>query len=245
MRSSASPVKSLLFTIIAQTIAFALSLKIRDLGVAPYIYLSCQALIAAVIAKMLKASGPWVTFNLVFPFGLMIFSGTTIPSWLIGSFVILIFLIYLPTFFTRVPYFATHTEVYQKVLAELAETKDLKLLDIGCGFGGLIFYLADKRPNQKFTGIELSPMCWLWTKLRSITCKNKNVEILYGNFWKLDFSNFEVIYAFLAPPPMPAVWSKIQTDRGVDKFISYCFEVPNVTPKKVLTICEERKLYIY
>ena len=242
---TASPLKSLIYTILAQIIAFAITLSIRNLGFAPVVFVSAQALTAFLITKLLKASWPWLIFNLVFPFGLMIFSGATIPSWLIGSFVALIFLIYLPTFFTRVPFFATHEEVYEKVLEKLPKTDGLTFLDIGCGFGGLMFYLARERPNQVFTGIELSPMCWLWTKLGSLFCKNKNVKILYGNFWKLDFSKFNAIYAFLAPPPMPEVWSKIEADGGVDIFMSYCFEVPGAKPKEIITLDESKKLYIY
>ncbi|MCB0318627.1 MAG: class I SAM-dependent methyltransferase [Bdellovibrionales bacterium] len=242
---TANPLKSLCFTILAQTIALAISLQARNIGLNPIIYISLHIFIAFFIARLLGASLPWLILNLILPLGILLFTGATIPNWIIGTFLCFVLLVYIPTFFTRVPFFATDKEVYEKVLKNLPDNNGLKFFDLGCGFGGLLFFLASQRPNQKFYGIELSPLCWLYTKIQSLICRNKNVEIYFGNFWDLSFSNFDIIYTFLAPPPMPKVWEKIRTDSGPKTLISFSFEVPNLRPSKTINLSSKKSLYFY
>ena len=48
---------------------------------------------------------------------------------------------------------------------------------------------------------------------------------------------FDVVYAFLSPVPMPALWSKVCREmRPGSRFISHSFEVPGETPQRTIPV---------
>lgn len=75
--------------------------------------------------------------------------------------------------------------------------------DLGSGNANLLFYLS-KKYKIKCVGIEISPILYLYSKIKSIFFKN--VQIRYGNFLKHDLSEADVVYAFL----LPKVYEKLQ-----------------------------------
>jgi len=45
-----------------------------------------------------------------------------------------------------------------KVMSEIANIKNSKILDIGCGFGDFLTYLNVKKRNIEYTGIDINPI---------------------------------------------------------------------------------------
>jgi ubiquinone/menaquinone biosynthesis C-methylase UbiE len=45
-----------------------------------------------------------------------------------------------------------------KIMSEIGEIKNSKVLDIGCGFGDFLTYLNVKKRNVEYTGIDINPI---------------------------------------------------------------------------------------
>jgi hypothetical protein len=78
----------------------------------------------------------------------------------------------------------------------------------------------------------LNPFVFFVAKL--ISLPRKNVTIKYQNLWKVDFSNFDIIYAFLAPPLMVDIYQKVSEEmRAGTTFISNTFSAPVKETKRI------------
>lgn len=240
------PIASLLISTAAQITGFSVALLL-----APLLESRCEAcsiaavvslhgLTAFAIARFLSASIPWQIFNIALPF-LLVFTPYfgSFSSKIALAMLLVCISLYLPTFWTRVPFYPTSEDLYQKVLDELPKEK-LRFADLGCGFGSLLFFLARRRPESLFCGFELSPLAYSFAKLRSLMYRN--VEIRGENFWKREWREFDVIYAFLSPEPMPLLEDKVRREGGKKLVLVNSFPLP--------TPCERvveggQNLYVY
>lgn len=261
-RRATEPVRSLAplgyaaTSIGCQIIAFGAALGLSEtihtvaqsppiVGAAPLVALLGQALVAGALARWSRLPPVWQLLNLALPcaaWGALIGAVPTAPLAVVG---IVALLLYAPTFWTRVPYYPTSTPTYAALLDLLPTDRPFQLLDIGCGFAPLLRYLAGHRPHGTFTGVEISPLAFLGAWLKSLP--HHRVTIRWRSFWRIDLSRYDVVYAFLAPGPMPTVWDKVVREmRPGTVFISNTFPAP-AEPDEVRAINDARgaRLYIY
>ena len=93
-------------------------------------------------------------------------------------------------------------------------------------------------------GMSIIPFLIAWARTRG----QANVEIRFGNLFKTDLAPFDVVYAFLSPEPMPALWAKAKAEmRAGALLISNSFAVPGVTPDTVKEVGDLRgtKVFVY
>jgi hypothetical protein len=84
-------------------------------------------------------------------------------------------------------------------------------------------------------GVEASPLTWLVAWLRCLPYKNAHIRL--GSLWHTDLAGFDVVYAFLSPVPMPALWAKARREmKPGSRFISHSFEVPHEAPHSVIPV---------
>jgi hypothetical protein len=60
--------------------------------------------------------------------------------------------------------------------------------------------------------------------------------------------DYDVVYAFLSPAPMPRLWEKVQAEmQPGNLFISNSFPVPGATPDRIIEVdcTPPRPLYCY
>lgn len=86
------------------------------------------------------------------------------------------------------------------LLVEKLSERNLKVIcDLGCGDGRLLFALARKRKDIKLIGYEIFLLPYLiaviWKFLGGK--KYKNVKIIWGDFFRKDISESEVVITFL------------------------------------------------
>jgi len=245
-RGNLAPVGFLGISVACQAIAFGGALALNSILPTlstPLISLAAQALSAAVLARWSGVPPVWQLFNLVLPpaaWGLLIGDVPVGPITIIG---VASLLLYLPTFWTRVPYYPTSVPTYAAIAALLPTDRPIRFLDIGCGFAPLLRYLAAERPNGSYVGVEISPLAFFVAWLRSLTAPR--VTIRFRSLWKIDLGDYDVVYAFLAPGPMPAVWAKVAREMAPGTvFISNSFPAP-AEPHEVVAIGDKRRAVLF
>ena len=119
-------------------------------------------------------------------------------------------------FLWKVPWAPTRKKDYNRI-AKLAGLKpNMCFYDLGSGTGHLLFYLA-REHNINCVGIEVSPLLYLYSKIRSLFYKN--VKIKYGNFFKHDLSEADVVYIFLLVHLYKRVENKLDAELKKDSKI--------------------------
>jgi len=193
------------------------------------------------IARWLKFSAPWVAFNaLLVPLS-VIWISCNLPSQVLVTALLFALLIYLPTFWTGVPYYPTSSRMYQAVLENLPKDSEFRFIDLGCGFGGLLKYLSINCPKAHFEGVDISPLPLLVCKLRFMFKPSSQIYVRYRNFWHMSLDKYDVVYAFLAPGPMPKLWEKVNREmKPGSKFMTNTFLV-DATPQKIIEVEDRRK----
>jgi len=79
------------------------------------------------------------------------------------------------------------TKYYEKVEAYLGDLSDKTLLSVGCGTGTLEISLAQKYPQSKITGLDISQKMVKRAKSKSV--EMPNVEFFEGDSENLQFGN--------------------------------------------------------
>jgi len=199
-----------------------------------------QGVLAAIIAKILKLRTWWLIINLVFV-PLIIFSNNFhMPRWsfLVGFLVLL--LVNWNSLKDRVPLYLTGDKT-QDLLADILLRKGpvFSFIDLGSGLAGTLYYLSKKFPHSNFYGVETAPLVFLISWLRCLL--RKNCKIKYKSIWKEDLSEYDVVYCFLSPVPMPEIWKKAQREmKQGSLLISNTFEIPSAKPSETIKLHDWR-----
>lgn len=167
------------------------------------------------------------------------------PGWFLFA-AILLLLVYRGALTGQVPLYLSNKQTVQALAELLAERGDSRFLDLGAGLGSTTVPLADALPDSHFTGYENAPLTWLLGLLLSVG--RPNIRWRWDDLWQADLGDYDVVYAFLSPAPMPRLWDKVQAEmKPGSLFISNSFPVPGVTPARVIEVdcIPSRPLYCY
>ena len=197
-----------------------------------------QGAIAATASRWRGLPVWWTPIQAIFPMALVATLALQLPSALfLGVFIILVGL-YWSTFRTRVPFYPSGPAAWAAVEALLPPDRPIRFVDIGSGLGGLVLDLSQKRKDSTFVGIELAPFPWLFSWLCSCL-KRSGARFLRGDYQRLDFATYDVVFAYLSPAAMPDLWRKARTEmRSGTLLLSYEFDIPGVQPHFVRTPVE-------
>lgn len=144
-----------------------------------------------------------------------------------------------------VPFVPTPDYKIQKLIGSLKCKKWDVFLDIWCGDGKVIEAVKSKFPDIQCFGIENSLYPYLLSKKRKKINK-LDYEVVYWNFFKKDFSQFNIIYCYLLPLHMKKVWKKISNECKPGTILySSAFQVPDTTPSKKILIEKDKYFYVY
>lgn len=160
--------------------------------------------------------------------------------------------VFLSKNFQYPPAFPSFGNMRKQALLE-AETflssadKSLKVIDLGCGIGGLLVPLAKKFPNHQFVGYDWD---FFAAKIAQWRCRKlKNVSIVHANFLQADLSSYDLILGFLgvkASQDLSLILQKKFKPKA--KLISLAFEVPGLKCDKVIDATSydmPLKVYVY
>lgn len=202
-----------------------------------------QGLCAALVSWRLGAPRWWWFINLLFmPLAVLALALDIAPGWYLLAFGLTL-LVFWRTDKSRVPLYLSNADTAAAVVS-LLPAQACRFIDLGCGDGRLLGRLAAARPDCHFTGIEHAPLTWLLAKCLNL--RHTNVTIRYGDFWQQDLGQFDVVYAFLSPAPMPALGDKARAEMETGKLlISNSFPVPDQAAEEVLALADRRQTRLF
>ncbi|MYM36387.1 methyltransferase domain-containing protein [Duganella sp. FT94W] len=207
-----------------------------------------QGLIAALLTWKLALAAWWRAIQLLFPLAVLTALALQLPSWLFGAGFLLLLGWYWSTFRTQVPYYPSGPAVWDAVRQLLPAEPGAapRVIDIGSGLGGLTLYLSRVRPDAEVTGIELAPLPWLYSWLRAKLGRSR-ARFLRGDYEHLDFSQFDLVFAYLSPAAMPGLWRKARAEmRPNSMLVSYEFVIEERAADSIIRVTErEIPLHIW
>ncbi len=206
-----------------------------------WISLALQCAIAAGIGRVLGLAPWWMVLNGGFP--LLVVGAIAVslnPLWYLAAFLLMV-AFYWSTFRTQIPLFLSNRSAIEALAGMLPEGRGVRLLDVGCGTGTVLAGLAAMRTKDQLEGVEIAPLPYAIARLRARVADGR-FQVSRRDLWSEDLANYDVVYAFLSPVPMPALWQKVRAEmRPGTLFVSNTFDVPGVPPDRVITLGEGRR----
>lgn len=253
--------------ILVALLAQALALMVLALGVMlasqwiapPYAYwalLLVQGVLAAVLSHWLGLPSWWRWIQLLIPLGLYgALSAGVNPWWGLALFV-LIGLVFSNAGHERVPLYLTNSVTRQALKELVAEqvalhcsehdsAQNVRFIDLGCGLGGNVVFMAQVPNVQVSHGVETAPIPYLLSKMHTTL---RGGETFATDLWKVSLADYNMVYAFLSPEPMVKLWQKVSQELPSGAvFVSNSFAVPDVEPTEVWSLSDARQtqLFIY
>jgi hypothetical protein len=194
-----------------------------------------QGALAALITLKFRLAPWWYGIQFLFPVALLAASALHLPPVIFLLIFIFLLATYWSTFRTQVPFYPSGPAVWGAV-AQLLPAGRVRMIDIGSGLGGLVLNLARKRPDAQFSGIELAPLPWLLSSLRA-RLAGCGCRFVRGDYELLDFSKYDVVFAYLSPAAMSALWLKAEREmRPGSMLLSYEFLMNGRIPDQIIVV---------
>ena len=229
-------VAALLLQVAAFPLTLACTWLLASSGI-PMSYLGValiQGAIAAGLSWWRGLASWWRAIQLLFPLGLYATAQLDIPPAAFLAIFLFLLLLYWSTYRTQVPYYPSNRAVWDAVAALLPPNGTVRVIDIGSGLGGFTLDMARRRPGVKATGIELAPLPWLASSLRARLGKS-SARFIRGDYDKLDFADYDLVFAYLSPAAMSALWRKASREmRPGALLVSYEFVIADRLPNRTV-----------
>jgi hypothetical protein len=242
-----TPLRFVLFSTIAQAAAAALVWLVWAASGTLSAALALGALLAFAMAHLVALPLPWQFLNLILPPAIATTLAVELPPTLFLLLLCASLCVYAPALWSRVPYYPTTRSAYGVLLAQLPSDRPCTFIDLGCGSGELLLFLAQHRPLGRFIGVEVGILPWLLSTVRARLWGRGRVLIYFRSIWSVDLSQYDFVYAFLSPAPMERLWQKVQAELNPNAtFISNSFPAP-ATPSERISLKNNRggDLFLY
>lgn len=200
--------------------------------------------VALVLAGLTRQAWWWWVIHALF--APLAWAASTLaidPGWYLLLFTGLL-LVYRGALGGQIPLYLSNLPTATAIAECTAEFPEMRFLDLGAGIGSVVRPLARLRPDAHFTGVENAPATWLVGRLR--TAGLGNCDWRWGDMWRTDTATHNVVYAFLSPAPMAALWKKLEREMQPGSvFVSNSFAVPEVAAERVIEVDDGRQTRLY
>ena len=141
------------------------------------------------------------------------------------------------------PWVPTPTKKVRQMLTLAKVRPDDLVYDLGCGDGRTII-IAARRYGARAVGIEIDPLRYLWCQaLISVLGLRGRVRIVYGNFFKHDLSNADVVFCYLLQKTNDRLEEKLKDElKPGARIVSNTFTFSTLKPAAENV---DAKLYLY
>jgi len=174
-------------------------------------------------------------------------AAASLSPWIWFALFAVLLAVYWSTFRTQVPLYLSSIRVRQ-ALVPLLPPGRFTFMDVGSGVGGVLTDLSAARSDGEYHGIESAPFPWLVSWLRIRIGGHRNCHVHLGSLWNQDLAPYDVVFAYLSPVPMAALWAKVRCEmRPGTTFISNSFTVAAAAPERVVSVDDlhQSQLFIW
>lgn len=169
----------------------------------------------------------------------------------LNFYLLIILLVFFFSFFSLAPFLPTKTKDLERI-SNISKLKPWEnFLEVWCWTAKVSIFVAKNNPENEVVWIELSPLLYAYSKIKSILLKQKNLKIIYWNALNLDFWKFDVIYIFWLDDTIKnKILPKIEKENWKNtRLLSYCFnpedknfiQIKHKESNKELAIFEYKK----
>lgn len=233
----APALRALLLFALALVGANVLDVLFQRAGLAPLSPLQTALLhgvMAALLARLCRMAIWWWLILLVFPVAALGVAQLHVPPWVFLAVFLFMLVLFWSTFRSQVPFYPSGQRAWDAVAGLLPEGRPIRFMDIGSGLGGAVLDLSRRRPESEFTGIEIAPLPWLVSRVRAMLAGDR-CRFVRGDYLRLDFGDYDVVFAYLSPAAMEALWHKARAEmRPGTLLLSYEFHIPGAPPDVVV-----------
>lgn len=239
-------IKSLAVAVIAAGAAILIFAKLRtgnDVSTLVILGLTAgAALVALVMARMMSLGRAWQVLIVIATPAMVLVPIFQPPTWIFPIVFLGLAGFYINGVREQVPLYLSNRKT-QKTLADLVPPDtNVTFIDLGCGLGGIVTYVARARPQARVIGVETAPLSFLIAWMRCSVFAGANAQIRFQSIWDTDISNVDVVYAFLSPAPMTRLNEKIRAEmKPGSRFISNSFAVPGSAPDEIVAVDDTRE----
>ncbi|WP_246942993.1 methyltransferase [Bacillus pinisoli] len=125
----------------------------------------------------------------------------------------------------------TSYKVKKNLLKLLEEESPHKIVDLGAGWGTLVFPIAKQHPEATVVGYENSLIPFLFMKIRQMVSKTPNLMIERRNFYKENLSSYDIVICYLFPLGMKKLKDKFTHElKNGTSIYTHTFSIPGWTP---------------
>jgi len=206
-----------------------------------------QSASAAMLSRLFGLKRWWLVAQFALPTLAWVVLAFAVPSWVYLVIFLGLFLVYSNASRERVPLYltnATTCAALSQLISDDNGDEKRRFIDLGCGLAGTISALSRAHPNWDFVGVENAPLPYLISRLRLLGRVNARVE--FKSLWSVDLSQFDMVYAFLSPAPMPRLIASVERDmKPGSQFISNSFWAPNLPFDDQVEVTDRRKTRLF
>ncbi len=195
-----------------------------------------QSGLAVSIGRRFGLTRWWGLFQALFFPALLGLNALALPPVAyLGAFLVVLLLNW-NSFRHGVPLYLTSNAATLRLAELLREhSPEFRFIDLGCGLADPLCQLARLYPKAQFTGVETAPLTFVLAWLRALP--RRNCRIRYRSLWRVPLAPYDVVYCFLSPLPMPALWQKARAElRPGAWLISNTFGIPGVSPDQEISL---------
>ncbi|HOY69873.1 MAG TPA: class I SAM-dependent methyltransferase [Methylotenera sp.] len=224
---------------IAQLWGFNLTLSV-------FAWVLMHSVLSTLYAYIAKQAHWWRWIHFGFAFAVWGMMQIQLPSEIYLACFIVTTGIFWTTFRSQVPFFPSRPAVWQEIEQLIPQHRPTRVIDIGSGLGDMAMYIANQRPLCQAEGIEIAPLPWVVSQVRGFF-KQSRARFKLGDYYDLNFADYDIIFAYLSPVAMPLLWNKaMQEMKPGSLLVSLEFEIEQMQPTNIITPKDQSpNLYVW